>query len=167
MQSNRFKSQCIMTDGKMKVSSLFVFLFVYLITPGNVCCGKGPFHGQVGTAIERSFGTGNPDYLKQYLPAKGKIYFSLPIANISGGNYSRTQILAMMRQMFKEVITRGFTLEGGMLPNLQRGPIRAQWEFTDRKTDRRVMTTVYFTITSNPLKPIIKSIRGETSIQGS
>ena len=135
-------------------------LAVSLLIPGSVF-SKGPFHGQVGMDIERSFGTGNPNHLAQYLSEKEKIYFSIPAAHLPGGNYSRNQIIAALRQMFERVITRGFTLKGGMLPNLQRGPIRANWKFTDRQTGKLITTSIYFTITSNPIKPMIKSIRGE------
>jgi hypothetical protein len=63
--------------------------------------------------------------------------------------------------MFRRVITRSFSLEGGRLPNLQRGPIRATWKFLNKTNNKLVETTLYLTITSNPLKPIIKSIRGD------
>jgi hypothetical protein len=124
---------------------------------------KGPFHGQVGTAIERSFGTGQPDHLKPYLSPDAKIYLSIPAVDVPSGNYSRNQIIAMLQKMFQRVVTRSISLQGGHLPNLQRGPIRATWRFKDKDTDREVQTTLYFTITSNPLKPVIKSIRGNTT----
>ncbi|MBN1356631.1 hypothetical protein JXA40_10260 [bacterium] len=136
----------------------FFIVLVIWQTPGSA---KGPFHGQVGTAIERSFGTGQPEHLKPYLPSDTKIYLSIPAADIPAGNYSRSQIISMLRQLFQRVATRGMHLQGGNLPNLQRGPIRGLWRFKNEQTNREIETTLYFTITSNPLKPIIKSIRGD------
>ncbi|MBN1553070.1 hypothetical protein JW979_16460 [bacterium] len=143
--------------------NFFIFTIVWAIGFCSLIKAKGPFHGQVGMSIERSFGTGNPEHLKPYLPDSGKIHLSIPAAGLPDGNYSRNQVLALLRQMFERVITRSFTLHGGNLPNLQRGPVRATWKFVDRNTQKEHETTIYFTITSNPLKPIIKAIKGEVS----
>lgn len=86
---------------------------------------------------------------------------AIPVAGIPAGNYSRNQILAALDQMFTRVTTRTFTLEGGHLPNLQRAPARATWRFKLNETNTDITTYLYFTITSNPLKPQITSIRGE------
>jgi hypothetical protein len=66
----------------------------------------------------------------------------------------------ILRQVFQRAMTRGFYLEGGNLPAFG-GPIRAVWKFKPPDSNRIVETALYFTITSNPLKPVITSIRGE------
>ncbi len=141
-----------------KKSIVFLLSAMLLVTTAYAA---GPFQGQVGTAIERSFGTGNPGYMRRYLP-HGKIYLSIPAAGVPAGNYSRNQFLSILRRMFSRVTTRSISLQGGRLPNLQRGPIRAVWRFQNNSTHKIIQTTLYLTITSNPLKPLIKSIRGDS-----
>jgi len=163
---DRWKYEMVLIMSRMCFTGRPLWLTACIVISAGLACpilAEGPFHGQVGIAIERSFGTGEPGHLKQYLPKDNKIYLAIPAANVAGGNYSRNQIMSVLRQMFERVITRSISLQGGMLPNLQRGPIRGIWRFADRKTNKTVQTTLYFTITSNPLKPIIKSIRGESN----
>lgn len=133
---------------------------IFLVLNGPVTLSAGPFHGQVGIAIERSFGTGNPEHLKPYLQKDSKIFLSLPTMGISPGNYSKQQTILTLRQLFERFITRGFSLEGGHLPNFTSEPIKAVWKYSPAGSQEKLETTLYFTITSNPLAPIIKSIRG-------
>lgn len=122
---------------------------------------KGPFHGTIGVDIERSFGTGNPEYLKPYLDNDTKIYLSIPALEVAAGNYSKKQVIQTFKRIFERVMTRRFILEGGQFPNLSRGPIRANWVYQVGEQGINRTTALYFTITSNPLAPRIKSIRGE------
>jgi hypothetical protein len=140
---------------------LIIFAICFVTMTDFRMDAAGPFHGQVGVAIERTFGMGNPDPLKPYIDDKNKTFLSIPIVNIPAGNYSQNQTLTLIRQLFDRVVTKSFYLQGGNLPNFERGPIRAKWKFYFKNTTDVIETTVYFTITSNPIKPIIKSIRGE------
>ncbi|GEM_PF-5246601 len=136
-------------------------LLIISVLTATAALSAGPFQGQVGIAIERTFSTGRAQHLKPYLPDSSRIFVAIPVAGIQAGNYSRNQILAALDQMFTRLSTRTFTLEGGRLPNLQRGPARARWQFRPLDSSADVTTFLYFTITSNPLKPQITSIRGE------
>ncbi len=148
----------MMKRSSLRATCLLLTAFTLSV---SAVLSAGPFQGQVGIAIERTFSTGRAQHLKPYLPDSSRIFVAIPVAGIQAGNYSRNQILAALDQMFTRLSTRTFTLEGGRLPNLQRGPARARWQFRPNDAPTDITTFLYFTITSNPLKPQITSIRGE------
>ncbi len=138
-------------------SIIFLILFAAALVPVTA---KGPFHGQVGIAIEQTFGTGNPDALKRFLPDDGKVFLSIPAAEIEAGNYSANQVVTILRRTLERFRTRRFHVEGGRLPNVKRAPLKATWNYKDSRTGREGNISIYITVTSNPLKPEITSIRG-------
>jgi hypothetical protein len=109
--------------------------------------------------FEADFSKGDLKSIENYLPDKGKVYIELSIPFNVYGFFSKSQVLALFREIFRYYETKEFKvkerMEGG-----DSIILKIEWKIRDRIMDETNQTSIFIRLSLEGHKWFISEIKG-------
>jgi hypothetical protein len=135
----------------MRIPGILVLLSLCLVWP--VCVSASPA-GDVSNGLTEAFQHGRAAALQSLFPVDGRVHLAIAGVDISPGNYSAKQAVALLQQAFQRVETQSFTV------NSRSGAVRGEWVVRIRSDGSQKKIVLYVSVQTKEGKQTITSIQG-------